>query len=123
MGSMRRGLIIVGVAAGGVVAATAARPEPARSAAALAVHTAGGWQTWWRRNAPPAHWVGSTLLADEVSWEPGAAGVEWGELPLKGASEAWRTRLIVVRLDPRRVALSLVTAFTDKQSWTIADAG
>ena len=93
-----------------------------RSAEALAVHTADGWTTWWRRDASPAHWGESTPLADQVSWHLGAAGIEWGELPLKGASEAWRTRLIVVRLDPSRVALSLVTAFTDKQSWTIADA-
>lgn len=122
MDSMFRGLVIVGLTAGAVVAATAARPKPTRSAEALAIHTAGGWRTWWRRDTPPLRWSGSTLLADAVSWQAGTAGIEWGELPLKGASEAWRTRLIVVRLDPRLVALSLITAFTAKQSWTIANA-
>jgi exopolysaccharide biosynthesis protein len=48
--------------------------------------------------------------------------MEWGELPLNGVSEAWRTRLIVVRLDPRRVELRLVPAFAEQQSWTVANA-
>ena len=30
----------------------------------------------------------------------GASGIEWGELQLRGSSEAWRTRVVVVRLDP-----------------------
>jgi uncharacterized protein YigE (DUF2233 family) len=119
---MLRAIVVLGVAAGGIIGASAARPGSVRSAEALAVRTTGGWLTWWRRNASPSHWDGSAPLADHVSWRPGIAGIEWGELPLKGASEAWRTRLIVVRLDPRRVTLSLVTAFADKQSWTIADA-
>jgi exopolysaccharide biosynthesis protein len=49
--------------------------------------------------------------------------VEWGELELRGASEAWRTRVVLVRLDPRRVNLSLVTAFTRNESWAVTDAG
>jgi exopolysaccharide biosynthesis protein len=48
--------------------------------------------------------------------------MEWGELPLNGSSEAWRTRLIVVRLDPRRIELSLVPAFAANESWTVANA-
>nr|MBA3445573.1 phosphodiester glycosidase family protein [Gemmatimonadales bacterium] len=49
-------------------------------------------------------------------------GVEWGELRLRGTSEAWRTRVIVVRLDPSKVDLSLATAFTVNESWTVSDA-
>jgi exopolysaccharide biosynthesis protein len=50
----------------------------------------------------------------------GTTGVEWGELRLKGPSEAWRTRVVIVRLDPRQVNLSLVPAFTRNEAWTIA---
>jgi hypothetical protein len=56
-------------------------------------------------------------------WRPGIPRVEWGELRLQGASEAWRTRVIVVRLDPRRVDLSLVVAFTRNEDWTAAALG
>jgi len=48
--------------------------------------------------------------------------LDWGELELRGASEAWRTRLIVVRVDPRAMDLSLEPAFTRRRAWTIADA-
>ena len=49
--------------------------------------------------------------------------MEWGELQLRGASEAWRTRVVVVRLDPRRLELSLVPAFTRGGRWTVSEAG
>jgi len=88
----------------------------------LAVRGSGGWVTWWWRDAAPTRWNGEVPLAGRVTWRPGAAGVEWGELLLRGASEAWRTRVVVVRIDPRRVELSLETAFTDDESWTVADA-
>jgi exopolysaccharide biosynthesis protein len=57
-----------------------------------------------------------------VAWRPGATGVEWGELQLKGGREAWRTRVVLVRIDPRQVDFSLVTAFTPSSRWTVADA-
>jgi exopolysaccharide biosynthesis protein len=47
--------------------------------------------------------------------------MEWGELQLRGASEAWRTRVVLVRFDPRRLVLSLATAFTRNEDWSIAD--
>src|SRR6476659_8120908 len=115
-------LAALSVVAGSAIGTAAWQPDPARSSDALAVHTAGGWLTWGRQNASPSRWEGAAPLADRVDWQPGTAGIEWGELPLNGASEAWRTRLIVVRLDHQRVELTLVTAFTEKQSWTIADA-
>jgi exopolysaccharide biosynthesis protein len=46
--------------------------------------------------------------------------VEWGELLLRGRGEAWRTRLVVARLDPARLRLSLDTAFHERQAaWRI----
>jgi hypothetical protein len=87
----------------------------------LAVREAGAWVTWWRRDAAPGRWR-EAPLAGRVVWRPGVRGVEWSELQLRGASEAWRTRLVLVRLDPRWIDLSLVTAFTASQSWTVSDA-
>jgi phosphodiester glycosidase len=109
-----------------VAAAAAAGGAASRSATevpALAVRSGDGWVTWWRQDAAPARWDGGALLAQRVAWQPGVAGVEWGELQLRGGREAWRTRVVVVRLDPRRIELSLVPAFTRNESWTVADAG
>ena len=50
-------------------------------------------------------------LDRSVAWRAGAEGIEFGELQLTGSGEAWRTRVIVARLDPRRVTLSLEAAF------------
>jgi uncharacterized protein YigE (DUF2233 family) len=58
-----------------------------------------------------------------VRWQPGADGIEYGELQLSGSGEAWRTRVVVARFDPRRVALSLDAAFTEDALWTVEDAG
>jgi uncharacterized protein YigE (DUF2233 family) len=62
-----------------------------------------------------------TQLARSVAWHPGIDGIEWAELQLRGEGEAWRTRVIVARVDPRRVALSLAPAFADGGRWTVAD--
>jgi exopolysaccharide biosynthesis protein len=86
------------------------------------VYTASGWETWWRSDASPSRWDGSASLAHHLVWHPGVPGVEWGELRLRGRSEAWRTRVVAVRLDPRRVDLSLVPAFVRNESWTVARA-
>jgi len=99
-----------------------AGPGMAWSGAALAVRDGAGWVTWWREEAAPARWDGAGPLAERVTWRPGVDGVEWGELQLRGASEAWRTRVVVARIDPRRVALSLVPAFTGEGNWTIHEA-
>ena len=88
----------------------------------LAVRDSDGWTTWWRRDTAPIRWNGKAVLADRITWRAGARGIEWGELQLRGSSEAWRIRLIVVRLDPRRVDLSLVPAFTKNETWSIAHA-
>jgi uncharacterized protein YigE (DUF2233 family) len=111
---------LIGLAA----ALAAARWQGAdRAAGELAVRDAGRWLTWWSGAGGDPSWTGTASLAARVTWRPGAAGVEWGELSLRGASEAWRTRLIVVRLDPRLVGLTLAPAFTRRGDWTIADAG
>jgi len=119
------------IAAGGAAAAlvgiaigvSAFRASSSRPADALAVREGGGWVTWWHRDAAPARWENETPLADRVSWRAGGSGVEWGDLQLRGASEAWRTRLVLVRVDPSLVDLSLDPAFTRRRDWTVGDAG
>lgn len=93
-----------------------------RSGNALAVRTWSGWETWWRRDAAPASWNAKAPLAGRVRWRETEPGIEWGELQLRGASEAWRTRVVVVRLDPARVDLTLDPAFTRNADWSVADA-
>jgi uncharacterized protein YigE (DUF2233 family) len=87
----------------------------------LAVLDGKEWVTWWRRDAAPIQWNGEAALADRIAWRSGADGLEWGELQLSGSAEAWRTRLVVVRLDPQRIALSLAPAFTEARGWTVRE--
>ena len=112
-------VVVTVLAAGSAIGAVRA----GRPADTLAVRDTDGWVTWWRRDAAPTYWGRETPLIGRIAWRPGAAGVEWGELELRAASEAWRTRVIVVRLDPRTVGLSLATAFTGHKGWTVGDAG
>lgn len=62
-------------------------------------------------------------LDREVAWRPAAGGIEYGELLLSGSGEAWRMRVVVARLDPRQVTLSLEPAFVEDERWTVGDAG
>jgi hypothetical protein len=121
MSAFSRVTVAAGSAAvlAGAIGAHAGAPT---SGDALAVRTAAGWETWWRRDAAPGHWTGEARLAGHVRWRSAGPGVEWGELQLRGASEAWRTRVVVLRLDPARVQLSLDPAFTRHASWSVADA-
>jgi hypothetical protein len=109
------------VLASGVIGA-AGSGGSVHPAGALAVRDGAHWVTWWRRDAAPSRWVDDAPLAGRVSWRAGQAGVEWAELTLRGTSEAWRTRLVLARVDPRRVDLSLVPAFAGNRDWTVAEA-
>jgi hypothetical protein len=125
MSPILRAVGAVGVAAAitaGAIGAGASGVEHGRPADALAVRDVDGWVIWWRGNAAPVRWGMEAPLADRVDWRPGASGIEWGELQLGGASEAWRTRVVVVRLDPSRLELSLAPAFTSNARWTVGDA-
>jgi uncharacterized protein YigE (DUF2233 family) len=81
--------------------------------APLEVSAAGGWRGLWRPDSqPPQRWsVGDASLLASLQWKSGQAGVSFAEMPLRGDGEAWRTRAIVVRIDPSRVAFRLDTAF------------
>lgn len=121
MGIKARRLVCLAAATGiTAVAISAAGAEG--DGPTLAVRAADRWVTWWRGDSAPVRWDGEPLLARHLSWRAGVPGIEWGELQLRGSSEAWRTRVIVVRIDPRRVRFSLTPAFTDNASWTVAAA-
>ena len=83
----------------------------------------GGWSVIWSSASAPVVWSASPL-ANAMTWRAGAVGVHWAEIVLRGTGEAWRTRLIVARVDPARVHFALDTAFTTAReaAWTLARA-
>jgi hypothetical protein len=79
----------------------------------LTVREGGAWREWWNSTRAPGRYTDSlATLAHRVRWRASAQGVEWAELALAGSGEAWRTRLVLARVDPRRVRLRLDTAFS-----------
>ncbi len=80
---------------------------------ALAFQHDGGWRVWWRSDGAPSQWANSApVLAHAITWHPAGVGLEWGELLLAGSGEAWRTRLVVARFDPRQFRVRLDTAYS-----------
>lgn len=72
--------------------------------ATLGIRTAEGSRVWWREDQAPTQWrAPHPDVVRALQWRRAASGIEWGEVALEGAGEARRTRLIVARLDPRRV--------------------
>ncbi len=85
----------------------------------LRVRDGGVWRTWWRSSDAPARWETQAILDRHVAWRRVSDGVEWGELLVAGAGEAWRTRIVIARVDPMRVRVTLDTGFTEelKAGW------
>ncbi|MGE5177947.1 MAG: phosphodiester glycosidase family protein [Bacteroidota bacterium] len=83
-------------------------PSVAGGAASLAVSRNGEWRVFWRADEAPARWAGpDPSLAAALHWRKLAEGAEWTSVRLACEAPVWRARLIVARLDPRRVSLSL----------------
>ena len=105
----------------GLLAPPAAPPN-----SALAVHARTGWVEWWRSRHAPATWQGELpTLTEAIAWHAGAPGIQFGFLELAGSREAYRTRLVVVRVDPSRVRLRLVPGLDRAQvrpAWSVARA-
>ena len=92
----------------------------------LAVRDGSAWRVWWDARTAPTRWTpADSARLGRVTWRAGASGIEWTELVFAGSGEAWRTRVIVARLDPRRLRLRLDTAFArdGRPAWTIERAG
>ncbi len=92
----------------------------------LAVRVNGSWREWWRSDRAPARWTapGSTL-ASAVRWHPASSGIEWGDAELSAPGEGWRTKLVVVRIDPtrHRFALQLGQGEDLSPNWSVDSAG
>lgn len=80
----------------------------------LRVHDGDAWRTWWRSADAPSHWDDRAILARHVTWQRVSDGVEWGEMLIGGTGEAWRIRIVIARIDPARVRVTLDTAFTEE---------
>jgi len=115
-----RFLAPLALASGALVPRSIAAQLPSSS---LAVWTEHGWHEWWNAAHAPARWDGpSQVLASALQWRRVSDGVSWAEARMAGRGEAWRLKLIVVRIDPARVRIALDTAFTTSRAraaWSI----
>jgi hypothetical protein len=107
-----------------VAAGVAGGPRAAAGGAAtLAVWRAGAWHEFWRSDRAPAQWDASdTSLTGALEWRRVTSGMEWTEARLACAAPVWRARLIVARLDPRDLALTLDMDLTRAErlpAWSI----
>lgn len=93
--------------------------------AALAALAGGGIFGAATGRPPTQDWPVDDLpagLEGALAWHDGVDGVEWAELRLRGEGEGWRTRVVVARVDPRRVELSLAPAFAGDRGWRADEA-
>ena len=106
--------------AGGALLHPATGPLPTSS---LAVWRDGAWREWWTSASAPSAWTGPDHgLTSAMEWRPLGSGITWSEVRLAGRGEAWRLKLIVARIDPRRATLTLDTAFTAgraRAAWSV----
>ena len=106
-----------------VEAAAAASRLPA---SALSVWSDGSWHEWWRAGSAPGRWQeADARVAGAARWRATAPGVELAELRLAGSGEAFRTRVVLVRIDPARVRFRLqerAVAGSARGAWTIDSA-
>ena len=101
-------------------------PEAANSkprSATVSVWRAGAWRPWWRSDRAPTRWLApDPELTGALSWKRLDEGLEWASLRLACGAPAWRARLIVARLDPSRLELSLVMDLSEnnlRPGWSI----
>ena len=92
----------------------------------LAVFHDGNWHTWWRAEQAPARWDAALpLVANAVQWDDSADGVALGSLRLSASGEGWRTRAVIVTIDPSRTRVALArngTRLGAPYTWTIDSA-
>jgi hypothetical protein len=90
----------------------------------LAARIEGKWATFWKSEAVLEARPHRRLLG-AVRWQPGQPGTGWAELELAGNGEAWRTRVILLKIDPAHVQLTLANGASPggyEGTWTVAQA-
>lgn len=88
--------------------ASVAPPAQAGEVATLAVEQGGARQVFWRSDQAPARWSGADpVLERAIEWKSLAPGADWAQVRIACAAPVWHTELILARLDPRQVALTL----------------
>jgi len=96
-----------------------------RGPATLSIYRSGEWRAWWRADRAPERWSeADTSVTGALVWQSLGPGLEWATLRLACPAPTWRAKLIVARLDPRVVALSLEMDLTrDKRpAWSLERA-
>jgi exopolysaccharide biosynthesis protein len=100
----------------------AAAPALATTAS-LDVRDGDSWRTFWRSDKAPSRFAAANpALTQAIQWKRLAPGLEWAELRLGCPAPVWRARLILARLDPREVRLTLAMDMTQddmRPAWTI----
>jgi hypothetical protein len=90
----------------------------------LAMKVDGRWRTFWR-SEEVLHPRVDQPINSSLTWRAGQAGVRWAELEIAGSGEAWRTRVILLRVDPSHVRLTLANGASPggyEGTWTVASA-
>jgi hypothetical protein len=93
---------------------------------ALSVRVNGAWREWWHADRAPTRWTASSpVLASAIRWRAASPGIEWGDAELSAPGEGWRTKLVVVRIDParHRFALQLGQGADFAPNWAVDSAG
>ena len=92
----------------------------------LAVEVRGEWREWWRSDRPPAQWLGENPeVSAALRWKRAAPGVRWATMRIAAAGPAWRTKVVVVDVEPQFVRFDLnldLTPEDAKPRWTIERA-
>ena len=99
-------------------------PRAAEAAGpSLSLREGHAWRVWWRADQAPVRWEArDSLLAPALAWRRLASGIDWATGEIGCSAPAWRTRLVVVRIDPARVQFSLameLSAETGQPGWSI----
>lgn len=118
---------MLAVACAGVPSTASAQSAAAGlPSSTLAVWSDGAWREWWSAGSAPAWWpAADARITGAVHWRATAPGVELAELRLAGSGEAFRTRVVLVRIDPSRVRFRLqerASAGSARGAWTIDSA-
>jgi len=91
--------------------------------ASLDVRDGDSWRTFWRSDKAPSRFAAANpAITRAIQWKRLAPGLEWAEVRLGCPAPVWRARLILARLDPREVRLTLAMDMTQddmRPAWTI----